>query len=672
MAKFYVDAIYGSDVTGDGTLKYPYATLDQLVANNTFVEDTIIILKTGDYILNPSLISKIPTNTTLTVEGYGNDTNLLVGGSAADWTDPGVLGAKFKLIKLKMNFINFVEYAVTTGTSGGGGTGTRYWNWWWYFMIKPEFEMHNVLIANLTHTTSSNHNVINLYFFRNSEYSKITMYNCTTYNCTNTKLIENIAYKATIEKCYGNFTGDFTNINSVIKTPELDAKYYISNIDENQLKIGVYHGLYSWYFTNFLILMNNTYYSIKNEFYNQTLKMYRPITKEELQIYGFERYAISDMGEFAQKEVVLGEEISRTSPTMTSNILPSPYVITASSQYDTTNYLPWKAFNNTNANSTDCWITVSGTKTGWLQVKLDSAKKVNSFAIASRYTADATASPKDFSLQASNDGTTFIDLTTITGETGWGTAETRTYKFINEDEYQYYRLNITANNGQTYTCVAELGLYYTTPLIEKFTPIDKFDNFRIVADTNNIIKIHGLKSTRELIVASGDITISMAKNISYFLLDANENKDAQNNKIGEVRIVYSTDKGVTWYTSEDGINPVPADVIIPVMMYNLMADEEKVWCQAAKDTIAQIGMTVEMFNNFDFNVVDEYGIRFAYVLTRPSYADTAETKQLTWAFDKKGYMKELKDAEYDVDVYNHTVVLTSNITNELIQLSVLA
>lgn len=64
-------------------------------------------------------------------------------------------------------------------------------------------------------------------------------------------------------------------------------------------------------------------------------------------------------------------------------------------------------------------------------------------------------------MQASNDGATW---TTLDTQSDQKRAELKTYAVASPGSYRYYRLNITANNGDpTYTAVSELGLFVSKP-----------------------------------------------------------------------------------------------------------------------------------------------------------------------------------------------------------------
>ncbi|MEY7972184.1 ThuA domain-containing protein [Saccharomonospora xinjiangensis] len=67
--------------------------------------------------------------------------------------------------------------------------------------------------------------------------------------------------------------------------------------------------------------------------------------------------------------------------------------------------------------------------------------------------------PKDWVLQGSGDGQTWTDLDTRSGEDFPDRFQPKQYRFDNETAYAHYRLNITANDGESATQLAEFELY---------------------------------------------------------------------------------------------------------------------------------------------------------------------------------------------------------------------
>lgn len=143
---------------------------------------------------------------------------------------------------------------------------------------------------------------------------------------------------------------------------------------------------------------------------------------------------------------------------MTSNVLPTPFVAASSSHFDGT-VDAYKAFDGTVA---DRWLTAQALPQ-WLSLDLGSgnATIVNNFSIqCSSNTVDPPRMPKDFLFQGSNDNSTWTTLRTVTGEVGWGINETRNYYLEQASvAYRYYRIYITANNGDAQVCVGKVLIY---------------------------------------------------------------------------------------------------------------------------------------------------------------------------------------------------------------------
>ena len=66
--------------------------------------------------------------------------------------------------------------------------------------------------------------------------------------------------------------------------------------------------------------------------------------------------------------------------------------------------------------------------------------------------------PRDFVVQGSNDGSTWTDLDKRAGETFSGRFATNTYSFTNTSAYAFYRLNVTANSGDSLVQLADWNI----------------------------------------------------------------------------------------------------------------------------------------------------------------------------------------------------------------------
>ncbi|HEX5598628.1 MAG TPA: ThuA domain-containing protein [Micromonosporaceae bacterium] len=110
-------------------------------------------------------------------------------------------------------------------------------------------------------------------------------------------------------------------------------------------------------------------------------------------------------------------------------------------------------------NNNTKWLTF--TRTGWVELKLEKPVAIAHYALTSANDFPGR-DPRDWTLQGSTDGKSWVDLDRRTGETFPQRFETKEYKFTNGTAYQHYRLDITANSGEPLVQLAELRLFGAT------------------------------------------------------------------------------------------------------------------------------------------------------------------------------------------------------------------
>jgi hypothetical protein len=94
----------------------------------------------------------------------------------------------------------------------------------------------------------------------------------------------------------------------------------------------------------------------------------------------------------------------------------------------------------------------------WVQVQLPAAAAVNKLAMTSANDADSR-DPENFNLEGSNDGTSWVALSSWIGEGFDERFERKVFSFSNDLAFSYYRMNITKNKGDdTLMQVAEIEL----------------------------------------------------------------------------------------------------------------------------------------------------------------------------------------------------------------------
>ena len=138
-------------------------------------------------------------------------------------------------------------------------------------------------------------------------------------------------------------------------------------------------------------------------------------------------------------------------PIMTSDIVPSPYVVSASS-VRSRDYSAYKAFDS---RTSTFWRTDANIPTGYIQINFATLTEISAFSIVS----SGVYSPKNFKLEGSNDGSIYEEIISIEGEPVWATLDTRTYWLSENVSYQYYRINVSLVNGGTYVQINDLKFY---------------------------------------------------------------------------------------------------------------------------------------------------------------------------------------------------------------------
>jgi glucose/arabinose dehydrogenase/PKD repeat protein/type 1 glutamine amidotransferase len=107
-------------------------------------------------------------------------------------------------------------------------------------------------------------------------------------------------------------------------------------------------------------------------------------------------------------------------------------------------------------NSQTKWLTFN--PTGWVAYKMTTPSAVSSYSLTSANDFPGR-DPQNWTLQGSNDGSTWTDLDTRTNESFAERFQSRKFTFSNTTVYANYRLNITQNAGEPLVQLADWDLY---------------------------------------------------------------------------------------------------------------------------------------------------------------------------------------------------------------------
>lgn len=119
-------------------------------------------------------------------------------------------------------------------------------------------------------------------------------------------------------------------------------------------------------------------------------------------------------------------------------------------------YEPYLAFSQKHDTLSDCWATQ---KTyGFIGYKFSGKEIVAKYSFGGQISYP-NSTPKNWTFEGSNDGDTWDILDSRTNEINWNDKEIRTYIVSNPGLYQYYRLNVSQNNGHSYLCISMFQMY---------------------------------------------------------------------------------------------------------------------------------------------------------------------------------------------------------------------
>jgi len=143
------------------------------------------------------------------------------------------------------------------------------------------------------------------------------------------------------------------------------------------------------------------------------------------------------------KQLLLGRSLAFPPPpvfAMTSNTVPSPFVASASSEYDIF-YPPFKAFDNVSTGIFNMWASAETPPPHWIAIDLGFIYRVSNYSIRIR-SDSLTQSPVNFEFQTSLDNTNWTTVDTRVSQS-WSLGETKTYPLNNSQSSRYFRLFIT-------------------------------------------------------------------------------------------------------------------------------------------------------------------------------------------------------------------------------------
>ncbi|GKW12200.1 hypothetical protein PEC301899_24820 [Pectobacterium carotovorum subsp. carotovorum] len=187
----------------------------------------------------------------------------------------------------------------------------------------------------------------------------------------------------------------------------------------------------------------------------------------KMKLFTGSSYDLTVNSDFYSTEIVNNGEpidikipLSSIVPSMSSNILPTGYIVSQDSYYDPA-WMGWLAFDGVVTGDTSRWSATNTPAPHWLSIQLPVVTTVDSYSITARQNMNVGGTPIDFELQGSNDGKQWNVLDSRSDIT-FSSNEEKKFKLSVPSRFNHYRLYITRYNTTRDACtIQELRLFGT-------------------------------------------------------------------------------------------------------------------------------------------------------------------------------------------------------------------
>lgn len=219
-------------------------------------------------------------------------------------------------------------------------------------------------------------------------------------------------------------------------------------------------------------------------------------------------------------------------PIMTSNTTPSG-VASASSEF----HAGTSAYKALDDDSTNTYWLGSNGGVDWLKYDFGSGnlKKIAKYTLRMNTIPEPNRAPKNWTFEGSNNDSDWDILDTQTNQINWGSGERRDFIFANVTFYRYYRLNVTANNGDaTYTQVRDMEMMAKELFeVEQGETLNLTEGYEANLDlekveqeeTFNLLEDYNIKKLQKI---EQEESLSLAEDLEFQLTKITEIEEAIN------------------------------------------------------------------------------------------------------------------------------------------------
>jgi hypothetical protein len=250
-------------------------------------------------------------------------------------------------------------------------------------------------------------------------------------------------------------------------------------------------------------------------------------------------------------------------PVMTGYTTPSG-IASASSEYNTSSYNAWKAFDK----GVTIWLTPQNVTAGWIAYEFTSPKVITGYNLSGTFSVGTF--PKNFTFEGWN-GSTWVVLHTVVGNLN---NSTYSATFTNTTAYIKYQVNITASvSSPDYVGISEITMYEANSSLVPSTAGGGFiltDGVNVVCTNPSAGIVVNLGNTLFTYAGSTScsVTVNDTTNFGYaasnyyaFLHTGTGTLNLIGNFLLHARngyfVVYIQNNGVLNYTGNVTVSPTP-------------------------------------------------------------------------------------------------------------------
>lgn len=247
-------------------------------------------------------------------------------------------------------------------------------------------------------------------------------------------------------------------------------------------------------------------------------------------------------------------EVGNATEVATGYTTKSGHEISASSEYDKSNYQAWRAFDK--VDNPYGWLTPSGTTKGWIQYDFKTPKLIKKIRIKSCQQAYVDTHFHTWTLNGYNNDTGEWDLIGDCPFDVFTGFQWKEYDLYSEKQYSIYRLNVTNTQGnQSYIGLNEMELIEYKKKSHEIRVDLKFNNPE-VKDESYIFQINNYKKD----------DVRNCREFAYkneFLYDNPSNFITQNNSASfiNMKLDYAKTSGIITSSALTQINTKHFSVI---------------------------------------------------------------------------------------------------------------